>query len=204
MKHIVFYSSGIASFATAHRIINKFGKNNCLLLFADTLIEDEDNYRFLQQSSELLDTELIWLWDGRTPWENAMKLRFPLCWEPWLSRPKYFELCQELNITPPRLYQLGFSHANCGGFCVRAGKAQFERFLEVFPDRYKYHEEQEEKLQEFLSQKSTILTESVNGERKRISLKELREKIQSTPKQGTLFDDWGGCNCFTADNDNDE
>ncbi|WWB86893.1 hypothetical protein V5F90_03235 [Priestia aryabhattai] len=47
MEHIVFYSGGIGSWMTANRVIEKHGKNDIVLLFTDTLIEDKDLYRFM-------------------------------------------------------------------------------------------------------------------------------------------------------------
>ena len=35
-----------------------------------------------------------------------------------------------------KLYELGFSHNNCGGVCVRAGRKHWLHLLDVFPDRY--------------------------------------------------------------------
>ena len=42
MKHIVSFSGGMGSFAEAKSCVDKFGKENVLLVFADTLMEDED------------------------------------------------------------------------------------------------------------------------------------------------------------------
>lgn len=50
MKHIVFYSGGAGSWMTTRRVIEKRGKENIILLFTDTLIEDEDTYRFILDS----------------------------------------------------------------------------------------------------------------------------------------------------------
>lgn len=76
MKHIIFYSGGIGSYFTAKRVIDKYGKEDVKLLFTDTLIEDEDLYRFIRETSKKLDVELIWLKDGRDPWEVAFDKRF--------------------------------------------------------------------------------------------------------------------------------
>jgi len=35
------------------------------------------------------------------------------------------------GIALPRLYGLGFSHNNCGGFCIKAGQANFKLLLEI-------------------------------------------------------------------------
>lgn len=54
MKHIIAFSGGLGSFFTAKRVIEKHGKENVLLKFTDTLIEDQDLYRFLIESSNHL------------------------------------------------------------------------------------------------------------------------------------------------------
>ena len=39
------------------------------LIFADTLIEDEDLYRFCRDIERATGKEIVWLKDGRTPWD---------------------------------------------------------------------------------------------------------------------------------------
>ena len=60
-----FFSSGAASYVVAKVVCEKSDKNNTILLFADTTIEDKDNYRFLIESSAFLDCQLVWLKDDR-------------------------------------------------------------------------------------------------------------------------------------------
>lgn len=69
MRYIVSYSGGMASFATACRLVDQHGRDAVTLVFADTLIEDEDLYRFLREGAIKLGCELVWLKDGRNPWE---------------------------------------------------------------------------------------------------------------------------------------
>jgi 3'-phosphoadenosine 5'-phosphosulfate sulfotransferase (PAPS reductase)/FAD synthetase len=69
MKHIVFYSGGIGSWATAKRVVAKYGKKDVILLFTDTLIEDEDLYRFIDQTVAELGVEYHRIADGRTPFD---------------------------------------------------------------------------------------------------------------------------------------
>ena len=68
MKHIIFFSGGIGSWMTAKRVIEKEGKENVILFFTDTLAEDEDTYRFIDDAVKQLDCEFIRIADGRTPW----------------------------------------------------------------------------------------------------------------------------------------
>lgn len=76
MKHIVFYSGGIGSWMTAKRVVQEHGKENTILLFTDTLIEDEDLYRFIDETVEEMGTEYVRIADGRTPWEVFKDTRF--------------------------------------------------------------------------------------------------------------------------------
>lgn len=70
MKHIVFYSGGIGSWYSAKRVIEKLGKENVILLFTDTKIEDEDLYRFLYETAEKFDVKLEVIADGKDVWDT--------------------------------------------------------------------------------------------------------------------------------------
>jgi len=59
MKHIIQFSGGICSFFTAKRVVEKYGKENVILLFCDTLIEDEDLYRFINDTIMHLKCEFV-------------------------------------------------------------------------------------------------------------------------------------------------
>jgi len=69
MKHIVSYSGGLGSWMAAKRVIEKYGTEDVYLVFTDTLIEDEDLYRFLFESSNSLGVAITRLSDGRDPWQ---------------------------------------------------------------------------------------------------------------------------------------
>lgn len=117
MRHVVMFSGGVGSFAAADRVVSQFGRD-VTLLFADTLIEDADLYRFLVESAAFLTGKaglgevsglaarasntppssdmmrrrahlaalrsdcrqvipgLVWIADGRTPWEVFRDVRF--------------------------------------------------------------------------------------------------------------------------------
>lgn len=66
---IVLYSGGALSWAAAMRTIERHGRDDVRLLFTDTSMEDEDLYRFLDDSAGQLGVPLIRLKDGRTPWD---------------------------------------------------------------------------------------------------------------------------------------
>lgn len=56
MKHLVFFSGGSASWYVAQRIKQTQGIENLHLLFTDTLVEDNDLYRFIiETAAQLFD-----------------------------------------------------------------------------------------------------------------------------------------------------
>lgn len=67
MNHIVMYSGGAGSWATAKRVAEQVGTEDLVLLFADTKMEDEDLYRFLHESAANVGGHLEVVVDGRTP-----------------------------------------------------------------------------------------------------------------------------------------
>lgn len=73
-------------------------------------------------------------------------MQFPLCEKPYLTSEEIQQVVRDNGLAIPRLYAMGFSHNNCGGFCVKAGITQFANLLKKFPERYAYHEQQQEEL----------------------------------------------------------
>ena len=66
---IVMYSGGALSWAAAMRTIERHGRDDVRLLFTDTSMEDEDLYRFLDDSERQLGITIDRVCDGRTPWD---------------------------------------------------------------------------------------------------------------------------------------
>lgn len=304
MKHIVMFSGGIGSWMTAKRVIEKYGTENTILLFADVkgegrcltcdhmfsqhingrgpcdvksesgeycgctsfvdnphVGEDEDTYRFIDDAVASLKAPLVrvmdkkkrdiwkvyetrrflgnsrqancsiegnqkpcmeWLRENVKPdegiiyvgidWTESHRLpavqkayekygyqaQAPLCEPPYMDKEQMIEAAKADGIKPPRAYAKGYPHNNCGGFCVRAGKAQFKMLLDENRERYLFHEGQEKKLQDYLGKPVTILTEVRKGEKIPLTLRSFRERQE---EQKSLFDDdefdWGGCGCFS-------
>ena len=69
VKHLVMFSGGVCSWAAAKRVVERHGKEGVVLLFADTKMEDEDLYRFLDEAAANVGVPLVKIADGRTPWE---------------------------------------------------------------------------------------------------------------------------------------
>lgn len=250
---IVQYSGGIGSWGAAKRAVSKYGKDNVTLLFADTKMEDEDLYRFLEETVNELGCKFIKLEDGRTPWQVFKDVRFlgnsradpcsrvlkrdllrkwvhencnenediicigidwteehrfkraeplhapfklwaPLCEPPHINKQDLIEQLKVLNIKVPRLYEMGFPHNNCGGFCIKAGQAQFKKLLEQMPERYKYHEEKEKEMMQLLNRKVTVLRDRRGGKSKPLSMSEFRERVEENDKS-IDSNEWGGCGC---------
>jgi len=253
VKHVVNFSGGACSFWAAHRVIQKHGPEDVVLLFADTLMEDWDLYRFLEDASAKLGVGVTRLSKGESVWElferkgMLANSRFPVCsvelkrevLDAWREKncdpsdtivyvgidwtethrvaptraalPKWrvefpmmdepiWDKCRMLaelraiGIKPPRLYDLGFPHNNCGGFCVKAGQAHFAHLLRTMPERYAFHEAKEEAVRRSTGKDYSILNDRRgDGKKKTLTLKMLRERIEA----GEDFDrnDWGGCGC---------
>lgn len=122
----------------------------------------------------------------------------PLCEPPYLDKEDVLQALRERGIKPPRLYSMGFAHANCGGFCVRSGQAQFQTLLNVMPDRYAYHEAKEQELREYLGKDVAILRDRRGGTTKPMTLRQFRERVQAEQIHVDPYD-IGGCGCFVEE-----
>jgi len=253
-RHVIFFSGGICSYLAAKRAIREAPAAETLLLFCNTMMEDEDLYRFLKESAKRLDRRLITIADGRTPWEvfsdNKMlgnpfidpcsrvlkralarrwieqhcdphattlylglsyyeehrikknqaawkpwRTEYPMCQRPLLDQCEMIAEVAGDGLRPPRLYELGFPHNNCGGFCVKAGHAHFRHLLKVLPERYRQHEEQELQLRNLLRKPVTILRDNTARGRRPITLAEFRERCESG-EPPARDEEWGGCACM--------
>lgn len=75
-NHIIFFSGGKSSFAAADYVKTNFPDGNILLYFTDTLIEDDDLYRFILEGSDKLELPLLIHSRGLTPAQLMVKQRF--------------------------------------------------------------------------------------------------------------------------------
>lgn len=111
------------------------------------------------------------------------------------------------KIDLPRLYKLGFPHNNCGGFCVKAGLAQFRLLLEKMPERYLELEKKELETYEAIGKRNPWLRKTVKGTTYYITMREYRIFLETKKLyvDGDLVlgakstnedrEDWGGCGC---------
>jgi hypothetical protein len=83
-KFVVMFSGGIGSWATARRLVDEHGPSNVTCLFSDVkgdttdphIGEDEDTYRFIDDSIAQLGCEYVRVADGRNIWEVFRDRRY--------------------------------------------------------------------------------------------------------------------------------
>ena len=61
------FSTGAGSAWLAKYVVDKYGKDDTIILITDTKWEDEDNYRFMKEVSEYIGIDITEHSDGRTP-----------------------------------------------------------------------------------------------------------------------------------------
>lgn len=76
MSRVVMFSGGAASWAAARRVADEHGTDDLTLLFADTMSEDEDLYRFLDGASTDIGVPVTRIADGRDIWQVFKDERF--------------------------------------------------------------------------------------------------------------------------------
>lgn len=124
-------------------------------------------------------------------------------WAPWtmralLAEPPYAPPLEDLfrsrGIEPPELYKYRLGHSNCGGFCVRAGQAQWATMLQVDRCGYLRWEAEEQVSRKELGKDVSILKDRAGGTGRPLSLRSFRERLERQP---SMFDadDWGACGC---------
>lgn len=256
MRHLVSFSTGLSSAITVERVLARYGRKETEIIFMDTTIEDEDNYRFL------VDCQARWgeitvLCEGRDPYQVAAakqiianqkvapctfelkinlfqeyvkrvypdawltihigydftelhrceptqrnyeaqgwRVDFPLLWKPYETRSYGQVVREEWGIKPPRMYKLGYSHANCGGQCVKQGQGDWLRTLLNFPERYREAESWEEAMRTHPTRKHyAILRDQSGGKVKPLTLREfrLRHEAKRAVQPSFLDEQFGGC-----------
>jgi hypothetical protein len=283
------FSGGAGSAYVAYQMVQTHGKENCKLFFTNTLWEDDDNIRFMEEIAEYIGIEITEVVDGRSPeevfYENKflgnsrlakcseeLKVRqtliymeelrdnediepilyfgiaphekhrrgndgsnegdsilitpesrdenikkaagirsfykhFPI--EPIESRFPLIEthrkdidakgiIENEWGIRLPRMYTValekannennplaktlvendiyGFSHANCGGRCVRGGLQHYATLYALWPDQYKEQEEMETHFNEHFGKEKFVTILKKNGAS--YSLRQFREDME--------------------------
>lgn len=76
LRHVVMFSGGVGSWMAARRVADRHGISGLTLLFCDTLIEDPDLYRFIDEAAADIGVPVTRIADGRTPWQVFRDERF--------------------------------------------------------------------------------------------------------------------------------
>ena len=132
---------------------------------------------------------------ARPQWEPH-QLVAPLCDPPYLDKEQMLAAADDAGLPIPRLYRWGFTHNNCGGFCVKQGQAGFLQLLVHLPDRYAWHEAEEQRLRDHLDKDVAILRDRTGGTTTPLTLRELRERHKAKPQQLELLDDATCAQCM--------
>ena len=78
----------------------------------------------------------------------------------------------------PHAYAEGFSHANCGGKCIKAGQGHWANLWRTHPDRYLDAEHEEQGMRTLLRKNVAILKKRVNGVSRPMTLREFRRQLE--------------------------
>tara|TARA_R110000824_G_scaffold196246_1_gene379384 strand:+ start:13862 stop:14686 length:825 start_codon:yes stop_codon:yes gene_type:complete len=140
---------------------------------------------------------------GQLPYETW----FPLLDEPIVMKSDIAKWLEERGVERPRLYRMGFTHNNCGGFCVKAGMGQFAHLYKERPEIYAYHEQQEQDFLRDYPDSHTIMRDrrgKTNANKQTIvsnpmSMADFRRRVEEGE---TFFYDAGwSCMCFDDTSD---
>lgn len=129
--------------------------------------------------------------------DMGYEVEAPMCEAPYMSKSDVLAWMRQEGLTPPRLYGMGFSHNNCGGFCCRAGQGHFATLLRELPEVYAEHENKEQELRKFLGKDVSVLRDRRGGRTRPMTLRALRQRIQHGKE--IKDDEIGGCACFVQE-----
>lgn len=251
MNHVVSFSTGLSSALTAVRVLEKYP--DAIIVFMDTLFEDDDNYRFMNNFENHFGVKIVKLSEGRNPYEvsrahhvipnnslapctfrlkievfgkylklldgettiyigydfselhrceptkknyesRGYKVDFPLLWKPIEIRRYKDVVRTDWGIEPPRMYRLGYTHANCGGRCVKQGQGDWIRTLINFPERFAEIEKWENDTRKNeVNANYALLKSQTHGDCKPLTLTELRERYEREHNDPVLFDMQSAC-----------
>lgn len=119
--------------------------------------------------------------------ELGIAVEYPLLWEPLELDAQ--ATIRRAGIQPPRMYSMGYSHANCGGRCVKQGKQDWRRTLAHFPERFAEVEAWETAMRQRPQNADyALLRDERGGEMRAMALAELRAETEAADdRQLRLF-----------------
>lgn len=135
--------------------------------------------------------------------ERAKKAQEPYeCWtpltdEPFISKAGIRRWLEANGVPIPSLYDKGFQHNNCGGFCVKAGFGQFAHLYQTMPERYEYHMNREQEFREVFQKDVSILRDRRNNTTKPMTMLEFKKRLDSG--ETFQYDTGWSCLCFVGE-----
>lgn len=143
------------------------------------------------------DTKGKWHPGQRERWEaEGIPTRAPMV-EETLDKEHVLAWLADIGVEPPELTRRGYAHANCMGFCIKAGKKQAKELLADDPVAFAFWEREEERVRRIVGDYA-ILRDRRGGTTKPLTLARLRAEVEASTDP-TLFDedDVTACGCFT-------
>lgn len=126
--------------------------------------------------------------------EQGWTFEAPMCKPPLVAKWQMLRDLERAGIAPPRMYAEGFGHNNCAGMCVKAGIGHWALVWRSRPATFMLAERKEQEMREHLARPVTILTETVAGVDRPLTLRDLRRRLECGD-QVDMFAH-GGCGCF--------
>lgn len=125
------------------------------------------------------------------------KCVFPLIENPMTSYQMTDCVQNGWCIKRPRMYDLGFSHANCGGRCVKAGVKHFLHLMDVWPDRFKEIADIEQAFRYKTGGDTTILRVSRKGKKIKLPLNQLSAEYRKAATEiEVAWEQEAPCECI--------
>jgi hypothetical protein len=126
--------------------------------------------------------------------ELGYAVDYPLLWKPIETRRYSDVVRNDWGIEPPRMYQMGYTHANCGGRCVKQGQGDWIRTLINFSYRFGEIESWEKSMRKNETNKDyAILKHQTPEGTKPLTLEELRKRYEREHNDPVLFDMESAC-----------
>ncbi len=124
---------------------------------------------------------------------HPYRIEAPMTEAPYLTKEDCIAWAESEGIRNQRLYQQGFRHANCGGFCVKMGHGAAAHLLRERPETYAYHERKERDFRVRTGKDVSILRDRRGGESSPFTLAALRKRVEAEQPIDEM--DWGACAC---------
>ena len=165
-------------------------------------LKRERSHKFMKDISLDVKVALGFSWDEMHRLEGAKQnykheAIAPMTEAPYLTKTEMIKEVENDGLEIPYLYNIGMSHNNCGGFCIKAGQAHYAQLLRADEKLYLYHERRELDAYSKIGKTRPFLRMTIKGEIKYLTLQQFRKHIEAQG-QYDLFD-YGGCGCYDED-----